>query len=46
MLPPYAESAAQLMAQITSLPLRHDYARIVHNPYVDDEAIESDDLDD
>ena len=46
MLPPYAESDDQLMTQITSLLIRHSSTRIVHNPYVDDEAIESVDLDD
>ena len=45
MLLPYADNVAHLMAQITSPHVRW-FAHIARNPYVDDEAIECDDLDD
>jgi len=46
MLPPYAKSVTQLMTQIASPPIRLCYAQIACNMYVDDELVESNDLDD
>lgn len=46
MLPPYAKSVTQLMTQIASPPIRLCYAQIACDMYVDDELVESNDLDD
>lgn len=45
MWPPFVESAAQLMAQIVSLPICGRSTRIVYNPYEDGEALEIHGLD-
>lgn len=45
-LPIYAETMAQVMANSSTPTPRHRSRRIVRNPYVDDEAVECEDLDD
>ena len=45
-LPIYAENVAQIMARSVTPTPRRMSARIARNPYVDDEAIQCDDLND
>lgn len=45
-LPVYAENVAQIMARSVTPTPRRMSARIARNPYVDDEAIQCDDLND